>query len=156
MKTLKSTSKLSATLLVVFMLFMSMSAFAQDAKVIQIDGLNTMKFSKTKITAKPGQKITIKLTTISELPAAAMSHDFVLLKQSANVKAFAMSSSKFKNDGYIDPSMKDQVIAHTAIASGGQTVEVTFTAPKAGKYLYVCTFPGHYLAGMKGVLTVKN
>ena len=35
-------------------------------------------------------------------------------------------------------------------------VEVTFDAPKApGKYDFVCSFPGHYLAGMRGVLVVK-
>lgn len=156
MRTLTSASKLSAALLIVVIFFVSMSASAQDTKVIKIDGLDSMKYSKTEITAKSGQKVTVKLTTISKLPAAAMSHDFVLLKSSANIKAFAVSSSKHKENGYIDPSMKDQMIAHTGIASGGQTVEVTFTAPKAGKYLYICTFPGHYLSGMKGILTVKN
>jgi azurin len=48
------------------------------------------------------------------------------------------------------------VLASTKMAGGGETVEVTFTAPKEpGEYLYICTFPGHYLAGMKGVLVVK-
>ena len=38
----------------------------------------------------------------------------------------------------------------------GETVEVTFDAPKApGVYTFICTFPGHFLAGMKGTLTVK-
>ena len=31
----------------------------------------------------------------------------------------------------------------------------TFTAPAAGNYIFLCTFPGHYVAGMKGTLTVK-
>jgi plastocyanin len=42
------------------------------------------------------------------------------------------------------------------MAGPGETVQVTFTAPsKPGKYPYLCTFSGHYQAGMKGVLIVK-
>lgn len=157
MKTLKNASRSSTALLLVAIFFVSISAFAQKAKVIKIDGLNSMKFNKTEITAKPGQKLTVKLTTVSKLPPAAMSHDFVLLKQSADAKALANSSLKYKKNGYIDPNMKDQIIAHTALASGGQTVEVTFNAPKKpGKYIYICTFPGHFASGMKGTLTVKK
>ena len=48
------------------------------------------------------------------------------------------------------------MLANTTLAGNGETVEVTFTAPKApGVYTYICTFPGHFLAGMKGTLTVK-
>ena len=44
----------------------------------------------------------------------------------------------------------------STLAGGGETVKVTFNAPKEpGEYLYLCTFPGHYLAGMKGLLVVK-
>jgi plastocyanin len=32
----------------------------------------------------------------------------------------------------------------------------SFGAPaKPGSYTYLCTFPGHFVAGMKGVLVVK-
>ncbi|MDE0837988.1 MAG: plastocyanin/azurin family copper-binding protein [Kiritimatiellae bacterium] len=36
----------------------------------------------------------------------------------------------------------------------GEEDVVTFTAPAAGTYNYLCTFPGHY-AVMNGVMTVK-
>jgi azurin len=45
------------------------------------------------------------------------------------------------------------VLAYTQMAPSGTTSEVTFTAPAAGAYPYICTFPGHYMM-MKGVLTV--
>ena len=33
---------------------------------------------------------------------------------------------------------------------------IEFTAPaKPGSYTFFCTFPGHFAAGMKGVLVVK-
>lgn len=49
-----------------------------------------------------------------------------------------------------------RIIARTAgLLKGGQSERVTFTAPTAGTYVYLCTFPGHFELGMKGVLTVK-
>jgi azurin len=44
------------------------------------------------------------------------------------------------------------VIAHTPMAKPGETTEVTFTAPAAGTYPFICTVPGHYML-MKGVFT---
>ena len=35
------------------------------------------------------------------------------------------------------------------------TAAASFAAPAAGSYVFLCTFPGHYVAGMKGTLTVK-
>ena len=33
---------------------------------------------------------------------------------------------------------------------------VDFVAPtKPGKYMFICTFPGHFAGGMTGTLTVK-
>lgn len=132
------------------------NALAQEAKVIEMKGTNQLKFSKTEITAKPGQKITIRLTTVSNMPAAAMSHNFVLLTAEADASEVAQTSARYADNEYLAPEMEDQIIAHTGMASGGETVEVTFTAPeKAGDYTYICTFPGHFLGGMKGTLTVK-
>ena len=37
----------------------------------------------------------------------------------------------------------------------GETVDVSFKAPAAGTYPYICSFPGHLAAGMKGSLVVK-
>ena len=42
------------------------------------------------------------------------------------------------------------------LAGAGETVEVTFKVPAAaGEYPYICSFPGHFQAGMKGTLAVK-
>ena len=43
-----------------------------------------------------------------------------------------------------------------ALAGGGETVEVTFRAPTApGTYTFLCSFPGHFAAGMRGTLVIK-
>ena len=50
-----------------------------------------------------------------------------------------------------------EIIAYTGMAGPDETVTVEFTAPETpGKYDYICTFPGHYLAGMKGVLIIND
>lgn len=150
------TSRFLSCFLFVSVFLCSLSTFAQDAKVIEIKALNSMRFDKTAITVKPGQKVTIRLTTVSDFPATAMAHNFVLLKQTADVKALVQASVKYPNHDYIAPEFEDQIIAHTAMAAGGETVEITFTAPeRPSQYMFICTFPGHFLAGMKGTLIVE-
>ncbi len=56
--------------------------------------------------------------------------------------------------GYI-PDDTSKIIAHTNLLNAGQSGSVSFTAPAAGTYTYLCTVPGHYTAGMKGTLTVQ-
>jgi azurin len=47
------------------------------------------------------------------------------------------------------------VLAKTKLLGPGDSDSVTFSAPAApGNYTYLCTFPEHYAAGMKGVMTV--
>jgi uncharacterized cupredoxin-like copper-binding protein len=40
------------------------------------------------------------------------------------------------------------------LAPGGKAT-ITFTAPAAGTYTFLCTYPAHYAGGMKGTLTVN-
>lgn len=108
------------------------------------------------IKAKAGQKIHIVLTTISKMPAAGMSHNWILLKQNADAAAFSKAALRAKSNDYIPADLSNQVIAHTGLAAGGETVEVTFTVPdKTGEYPYLCSFPAHYTAGMHGTFIVQ-
>jgi azurin len=61
-----------------------------------------------------------------------------------------------RDTDYVPASRKADILAATALAGPGETVEVTFKVPaKAGSYPYVCTFPGHFAAGMRGDIVVK-
>ena len=51
--------------------------------------------------------------------------------------------------------MADKVIAKTKLVGAGESDTITFTAPAAGVYDYICTFPAHVTVGMHGVMTVK-
>ena len=132
------------------------AAQAQAPRVIAITGTDAMKYSVTAIDAKPGEKITVKLSGQGAMPKVAMAHNFVLLAAKTDANAFATAAAAARATDFIPAALKAQVLANTGLAGNGETVEVTFTAPKApGVYAFICTFPGHFLAGMKGTLTVK-
>jgi len=129
---------------------------AAGPRTIEIKATEAMKYDVTTIAAKPGESLRVRLTGVGTMPKAVMSHNFVLLKSSANAKAFAEKSAGAFATGYIAPELKPQIIIASALIGGGERTEVTFKAPTApGKYPYLCSFPGHFLAGMTGILTVK-
>jgi azurin len=124
-------------------------------RTIAIAGGDDMKFDTTTIQAKPGEEIRIRLTVKGKMPKLVMAHNVVVLKLGTDAKAFTTAGVQARATDYIAPNMKAQVIAATPMAGAGETVEVTFKVPtQAGKYDYICTFPGHFAAGMKGVLVV--
>jgi azurin len=131
------------------------AAAAGKGRVVEITGNDQMQYNVTAIKAKPGEVLTVRLKTIGKIPKFAMAHNFVLLTKGSDPKAFADKAISAKASEYIPAELKKQIIAHTGMAGPGETVEVTFKAPTAaGKYDYLCSFPGHFAAGMKGVLTV--
>lgn len=126
------------------------------SRTIKIVAGDDMKFSVTQIAAKPGERLKIVLTSKGTLPKIAMAHNVVLLDKGTDTNAFVNASAMARGTDFVAPAFKKQVLAATKLAGNGETVEVTFTVPKvAGKYDFVCTFPGHFLGGMRGVLTVK-
>ena len=130
--------------------------WAQAPRIVEITGTENMKYSVTTIQAKPGEMLRIRLKSIGNMPKVAMAHNLVVLTAKADPMAFTNAAAMARATGFIPPKLKDQVLASTGLAGKEETVEVTFAAPKApGKYVFVCTFPGHFAAGMKGTLVVK-
>lgn len=130
--------------------------FIAQAQTVTIEAQDNLRFSVEKIVAQPGEEITIKLVNNTKFPAVAMSHNLVLLKNKADASAFAQAAMMAKDNGYIPADKTDLIIAHTAMLAGGESDTITFTAPKEpGTYVYICTFPGHFAAGMVGKLVVK-
>jgi azurin len=115
-----------------------------------------MKFDVTTIPAKRNEQLRVRLTSKGTMPKIAMAHNFVLLKLKTSQVKFIAAGAQSRETDYIPNEMKDEVIAKTALAGAGETVEVTFKVPGvAGNYPFVCTFPGHFQAGMRGTLAVK-
>lgn len=125
-------------------------------RTVVLTANDQMKYSKTEITAKPGEVIKLRLLAVGEAPPIAMRHNFVLLKIGTDQLGFADEAAKAVGTDYIPAGLKSQILAHTNLVANGQSTEITFTVPaKAGNYPFMCTFPGHFAAGMRGKLIVK-
>ena len=121
---------------------------------LEIAGNDAMQFDKKELdVAADCTQVELTLTHTGKLPAAAMGHNWVLVK-TADVTAVAnagMSAGLANN--YLTPD-DPRVIASTKIIGGGQSTTVTFPTSKltkGGDYTFMCTFPGHYVI-MKGIL----
>jgi azurin len=132
----------------------------KEMVVVDADGVvnvnmitsDRMKFNLKKITVKAGQKIKQTLTHTGKLPKSVMGHNVVFLKQGVTTSAFASEAAAARDNDYI-PEGTTAVIAYTKMLGGGETTIIEFTAPAAGTYDYICSFPGHY-GIMKGKLIV--
>ncbi|MDZ7694999.1 MAG: plastocyanin/azurin family copper-binding protein [Balneolaceae bacterium] len=108
-----------------------------------------------QIEARPGERIRIRLTTLSQLKPEMMSHNWVLLDQGVEAQAIVNASNR-END-YIPSERTEGIIAYTELAGQGETVEITFTAPEeTGNYDFLCSFMAHFAAGMRGELIVQS
>lgn len=152
-----SRIKVCAPLFVAAILTLS-SAASATPRVIKMKGSDTMKYSVEKIEAKAGEELTVSLTATGTMAKTDMAHNFVLLAAGTDVSAFVPYAAVARTNSYIpkQPALQQAILAQTALAGAGETVEVTFKAPTTpGSYVYLCTFPGHYNGGMKGTLIVK-
>lgn len=131
------------------------NAPAQDAK-IEITGNDQMQYNIKAFEVIEGQKVVLSFKHIGQIPAIAMGHNVVILKSGTAVPAFAAKCGPAKDTGYIpqDGESKKEIVAHTKMLGGGESDEISFTAPAAGDYPFICSFPGHF-AIMQGVMTVK-
>jgi uncharacterized cupredoxin-like copper-binding protein len=100
-----------------------------------------MAYAETSLEASAGS---ISLTFNNK---GVMPHNWTLVKQGEEDAALASATT---GPDYLAAG----AIAQTKMIDGGKSDTITFTADP-GTYSFVCTFPGHYLSGMKGTLVVK-
>lgn len=125
-------------------------------KTIEITGNDQMQYNIKAFEVTEGDEVTISFKHIGQLPAAAMGHNVVILKPDTVLPAFAAKCAPARDNGFIPKEEEEakKIVAHTKMLGGGESDEITFTAPAAGEYPYLCSFPGHF-AIMQGVMTVK-
>jgi azurin len=122
------------------------------------DGENLL-YNTTELGPVPtGEEITLTFTNDS----VVNEHNWILLTTSddAEAEAFDVAGEEAgaEND-YLpqESEYTDMIYARTKLlATGGDEDTITFEAPAPGEYVYLCTVPGHYAAGMHGVLTVDE
>lgn len=148
---------------------------AEETRIIEIIGTDDMRFvveqederlvtgeqdgevyELEQILANPGEEIRIIMTSRSELPATAMAHNFILLEPDMETDDFVLESITAPDNEYIAPDLEEFVIAATDLLAGGETDAIEFTVPEeVGEFDFVCSFPGHFAAGMAGQLVVE-
>lgn len=114
-----------------------------------------MRFDQSEINVRGGQSIKLTLEHTGQMPKSAMGHNFVLLKQGVNLSEFGREAAKGQAPDYeLSAELLNDVIAHTKMIGGGESVTIEFPAPEKGQYEFLCSFPGH--AGtMRGILNVN-
>ena len=101
-----------------------------------------MKFDKKIIRVNANQKVTLTLNHNGRFPASSMGHNFVLIKKDVDVNEYALRAAGARNSEYIPEG--DNEIAYTKMLGGGESDTITFDSPEPGKYIFICSFPGHY------------
>ena len=113
-----------------------------------------MQFSVGTFTVKAGTTVTLTLRNTGQLPKETFGHNVVVLKQGVSAKAYADAAMAAKDTDFVPADRAGDVIAHTRLLGPGESDTITFTAPtEPGTYVYVCSFPGHYMT-MQGTMQV--
>jgi uncharacterized cupredoxin-like copper-binding protein len=103
---------------------------------LSFEGNDTFQFTPASATVSAGDEVEVTLTN-----AGALEHSFAVVATGVDLNtvtdAEAINSSA------------------TSVVAPGETGTVTFTAPAAGTYQFVCTVAGHAAAGMVGTFTVN-
>ncbi len=108
-----------------------------------------LAFDTASITADSGAEVTITFTN----PASFNQHNLVIVAAGDKDAVASDGIPAGADNDYVQPG-DSRVIANTKLLAAGKNGEVTFTAPAAGAYQFVCTFPGHNFT-MFGDFTVK-
>jgi len=112
-----------------------------------------MKFNKTEIKVKSGQKVKLTLRHIGKLDKNVMGHNVVILKKDVDPVKFAAIAATERDNEYIPKDSQD-IIVYTKLIGGGETTVIEFDAPEVGTYEFLCSFPAHF-AMMRGKFIVE-
>ena len=139
----------------IFLLTPVLSIFAETKK-ITITGNDTMQFDLKSFDVKAGEKVELTFKNIGKIPKIAMGHNLVILKKGISAISFGQKAlgAGANATNALPDSVKGDTITATKLLGPDESETITFTAPEAGDYEYVCTFPGHF-AMMRGVMKVK-
>ena len=102
---------------------------------ISVNG-DALEFDQGILFAQTGEDVELTLNNISTINQ----HNWVLVPDGAKDDV-AIRGTTFP-DGWLDPA-DPQVLVHTNLVDVGGSEVIQFTAPAAGNYQFVCTFPGH-------------
>lgn len=124
------------SLLALAVLLVACGGGGPEAASLSFDGEDSFKFTPASASVAAGAEVTVTFNN-----KGTLAHSWVLIATG------------------VDPTTATDANAMGGAATGevaaGQSKSITFTAPAAGTYTFVCTVPGHAAGGMVGALTVQ-
>jgi azurin len=111
-----------------------------------------LEFSPKELKCPAKSRVRLSFTNAAKY--VHFEHNWVLIRPGSYDAVVAAAERAGEDHGWV-PQGHPGIIAATATAHAGETVGVEFDAPAPGKYLYLCTLPGHS-ASMWGVLLVTE
>ena len=124
--------------------------------VVEITADDKMRFNIESFAVPVGGPVKLKLVNLGKMPKATMGHNLVILEAGINVNTFATDAASSRDNDYIPLQYSEGIIAATKLLGPGESDTIEFTAPEAaGDYNFLCSFPAHIYAGMRGVMKVE-
>src|SRR5438105_5314379 len=113
---------------------------AKVNRTVNVDMTDAMRFSPARIAVKQGETVRFVIKNSGQLK-----HEFVLGTEK-ELKDHYELMKKFPEMEHSDPNQ--------VTVAPGKTGEVIWQFTRAGKVDFACLQPGHYDAGMKGMVNV--
>ena len=104
---------------------------------IEVKG-DVLQFDKDKFEVAAGTDVVLCFSNESRL----VQHNWVMVLDGTGNQVAQRGIAAGPDNDYVQAGDPD-VIANTRLVNPGEAAEVRFTAPQAGAYQFVCTFPGH-------------
>lgn len=117
---------------------------------IRVSG-EKVAFDSAIIQVPADQPITITFDNVSVM----QSHSFVIVRGGDDIAALIdeLAADVGELHGYIPES--EHIMAYIALVAPQSQSIIEIPSLAAGYYTYLCTFPGHFGEGMKGMLLVE-
>jgi azurin len=99
-----------------------------------------LQFANESLTASTGANVVLTFNN----KATTQQHNWVLVQNGTKDTVATSGMSAGPASDWVSQDDAN-VIVHTKLTVAGESDQITFTAPAAGTYQFVCTFPGHNL-----------
>ena len=115
---------------------------------IDVDG-NNLAFNTDSLSAAAGSEVVVTFNNSSSVN----SHNWALVEAGSKDDVATAGLAAGQDNNWL-PSGDARLLSFTVLLGPGESGQATFTAPAAGDYQFVCTFPGHNFT-MFGTFTVN-
>jgi azurin len=118
------------------------------ALAIDVDG-DLLAFTTDSLSAEAGSDVVVTFNNSS----GVNSHNWALVEAGTKDDVATAGLAAGQDNNWL-PSGDSRLLGATVLLGPGESGQAEFTAPAAGDYQFVCTFPGHNFT-MFGTFTVN-